>query len=442
MQSSSSTTTTTTTEMDESTVPSQENIYSRIFYNSQRNSLFCDFSRLELKTVEHVKNMRTCLEDVLLSQKASKVDVIVNYDGFSMATEEIVEQYSNTVISYMTDHYYNTVHRYTTKSSKQQDVLKRTSSIEQLEKKLVEKKIRSCSISKDVQKIGDKYVVDRLIGEGSFGKVMLAHVPTTGEPIAIKQIDMEATRVVGIEDFMARELAIMKELSSAVDAHENIIKLYDVITENNDTMYIVLEYCNNGSLDSDNHEPFPEREAHSYFVQIISALEYIHKRNIIHRDLQLQNICLTDNRIKLVDFGLSDHYDLNTRHNVFCGNISYHSPEMIYRDYLGPEVDVWSAGVCLYRMVTGYLPFKNSTNTLSGKLTVPIEEEEYLSEECKDLLKKILNPDPQQRYSLNEIKEHAWFSKYPIVSTTDTMPQQLQSESSCGNDEGSGSQKL
>lgn len=116
-----------------------------------------------------------------------------------------------------------------------------------------------------------------------------------------------------------------------------------------------MEYAQGGSLDDilEYESVFDENRARKFFKQIVRAVAYMHKMGVIHRDLQLRNIVLDANEnVKIIDFGTADTYIPNEpSHELFCGNIEYAAPEMIMgKKYIGPEVDVWSLGVILFKV--------------------------------------------------------------------------------------------
>jgi len=157
-----------------------------------------------------------------------------------------------------------------------------------------------------------------------------------------------------------------------------------------------------------------EIEACKFFQQIISGIEYLHKLRIVHRDLKPENLLLDHNKdLKIVDFGLSNLYAKNALLKTPCGSPCYAAPEMIAgKKYQGICVDIWSSGIILFAMICGYLPFDDNNNEIlykkitDGKFTIPT----WVSDQGKDLLRKILNTDPNTRYTLQQIKSHPWFS--------------------------------
>ena len=263
------------------------------------------------------------------------------------------------------------------------------------------------------------YKIIRKLGEGMFSTVKLASHSLTGEKVAIKIL--EKTKVTKLEEKerINRELAIMKKLN-----HYNIVKLYQIV-ETKLTIYLIqenvqgkefMEYLNKkGKL--------KEVEACKFFHQIISGLEYIHQCGIAHRDFKPENILITndDTVLKIIDFGLSNMYKNNQLLKTACGSPCYAPPEMIKEEnYDGAKSDIWSSGIILYLMLCGKLPFYHEQNEimyekiLSGKFEHP----NYLSDNAKDILDKIIEIDPKKRLNFEEIKSHPWFN---IINKNELM---------------------
>lgn len=137
-------------------------------------------------------------------------------------------------------------------------------------------------------------------------------------------------------------------------------------------------------------------------------MEYIHKIKICHRDLKPENLLLDEKcNVKIVDFGLSNMYKEGETLKTACGSPCYAAPEMIAgKRYHGLISDIWSCGIILYAMTCGYLPFEDpNTNKLYKKiLNCDYLIPGFISSNCKDLIKKILNTDPNTRISVNELK--------------------------------------
>ena len=177
-----------------------------------------------------------------------------------------------------------------------------------------------------------------------------------------------------------------------------------------------MEYANGGELFEYivSNTKLKEPLACKFFQQLIAGIEYIHKLGVVHRDLKPENLLLDNDNIRIVDFGLSNTYNPNEKLKTACGSPCYAAPEMIAgKRYDGLKADIWSAGVILYAIVCGYLPFENADTSklykkiLAGEYTCP----PFISAEVKDLIQNILNTDPNTRFSIDEIRAHPWSQK-------------------------------
>ena len=266
---------------------------------------------------------------------------------------------------------------------------------------------------KTISKIGN-YEIIKTIGEGTFGKVKLAKNIPTNELVAIKIL--EKAKLNDKEDLnnIMKEIKFLKTFN-----HINIISLYEIIeTEMN--YYIIMEYAENELFSYIVENNYLDEETASFFfIQIIFSIEYIHKKKkIAHRDLKPENILLTNNNeiIKIIDFGLANIYK-NKKNELLetsCGSPCYAAPEMILgKKYYGIDVDIWSSGIVLFAMVSGFLPFEDDDNeniyrkVVLGKFDLP----DHLSFECKDLINKILIGNPKKRIKINDIKKHKFLQK-------------------------------
>ncbi|KAI9079552.1 hypothetical protein K1719_038456 [Acacia pycnantha] len=213
------------------------------------------------------------------------------------------------------------------------------------------------SQSKIKRRIG-KYEMGRTIGEGAFAKVKFARNSETGEPVAIKILEKEKVLKHKMAEQIGREIATMKLIK-----HPNVVRLYEVMGSRT-KIYIVLEFVTGGELFDKivNHARMSEKEARSYFQQLINAVDYCHSRGVYHRDLKPENLLLDAcGQLKVSDFGLSalsqQIQDDGLLHTT-CGTPNYVAPEVLDdRGYDGAAADLWSCGVILFVLLAGYLPF-------------------------------------------------------------------------------------
>ena len=263
---------------------------------------------------------------------------------------------------------------------------------------------------KSVRQIGD-YTLGPEVGCGAFGKVVLGKHTLTGESVAIKILDkMILSQTPEDYELVKQEISILK-----IVKHKYIVQLYEIL-QTPQHIYIIMEYCEGKDLMDFilSKQHLTELESLKYFQQLINALFYLHSQNIAHRDVKIDNMLLDKNKdLKLVDFGLSTKYTDETLLDQPCGTVVYAAPEVLEgNDYHGMLADVWSSGIVLYGMTSGFLPFSdkddevNKKNVLEGKIEIP----DFFSPMLKDLLKHMLDINPITRYTLQEIKQHPWFN--------------------------------
>ncbi|XP_046382501.1 serine/threonine-protein kinase SIK3 homolog isoform X2 [Ischnura elegans] len=269
-------------------------------------------------------------------------------------------------------------------------------------------------LSKDVE----SFPVDRLkrvgyyefegtIGKGNFAVVKLATHIVTKTKVAVKIIDKTKLDEENLKKIF-REIQIMKKLR-----HPHIIRLYQVM-ETEKMIYLVTEFASNGEIFDYIVEKgrMSEEEARSVFRQIVSAVNYCHSMNVVHRDLKAENLLLDANMdIKLADFGFSNHFLPGQKLSTWCGSPPYAAPELFEgRKYDGPKADIWSMGVVLYVLVCGVLPFDGDTlqslraRVITGMFRIPF----FMSADCEHLIRHMLVVDPERRLSIQQVLDHRW----------------------------------
>lgn len=278
--------------------------------------------------------------------------------------------------------------------------------------------LQAKSVPKYIDDICTYYHIhDKKLGEGGFAKVRLGTHLATRQNVAIKCLDKIK---LGVElPRIYNEIECLKRLK-----HQNIARLYQVF-ETQTAIYLVLEYCAGGELFDYivSKSKLEEPESAQIIYDLMRVLEFIHINGFAHRDLKPENILFDDkHQIKLIDFGLAANCspdNMATNRNqppldqlsTCCGSVTYAAPEVISGGvYSGTSVDVWSAGVMLYALLVGQLPFNdNSIPKLYQKIQAGIKQlPAFLSEEASDLIRRMLTVDPKQRISVRDVLGHPW----------------------------------
>ena len=224
------------------------------------------------------------------------------------------------------------------------------------------------------------------LGKGSFGEVFLVRKQDTGALYAMKVLQKEKMISQNLIKYALTERNVLTYLS-----HPFIVSLKFAF-QTNEKLFLVLDFCPGGDLGHhlSSEKRFTEYRARIYLCEIILALEELHKRNIIFRDLKPDNIVIdNDGHALLTDFGLSkEHVIDNQQARSFCGSLAYLAPEVIRRQGHGKAVDWYLLGVVFYEMVVGKPPYFSMDkkellqNIQKGKLKIPAS----LSSEAKELI--------------------------------------------------------
>ncbi|XP_030974157.1 CBL-interacting serine/threonine-protein kinase 1 [Quercus lobata] len=259
-----------------------------------------------------------------------------------------------------------------------------------------------------------KYELGRTLGEGNFGKVKFAKNIETGQCFAVKILDKNKIIHLNISDQIKREIATLKVLK-----HPNVVRLHEVLASKT-KIYMVLEYVTGGELFDRiaSKGKLKEDEGRKLFQQLIDAVSYCHTKGVFHRDLKLENVLVdAKGNIKISDFGLSalpQHFRDDGLLHTTCGSPNYVAPEILAnRGYDGATSDIWSCGVILYVILTGYLPFDDRNlavlyqKIFKGDAQIP----KWLSQGAHNMIKRILDPNPVSRITMAGIKADEWFKQ-------------------------------
>nr|CAI5861153.1 unnamed protein product [Callosobruchus analis] len=262
----------------------------------------------------------------------------------------------------------------------------------------------------------EDYEVHNLLGKGGFASVYHARCLKTHTDVAIKMIDKKLMQATGMVNRVKQEVAIHSRLK-----HPSILELYECFEDIN-YVYLVLELCHKGELQKYvKGKVLSETEVSNIMIQVVEGIKYLHSYNILHRDLSLSNLLLTkDMQVKIADFGLATQLSRpDEKHMTMCGTPNFISPEVASRGSHGLEADVWGLGCLLYTLLVGSPPFDTPavkstlTKVVLSNYTLP----DHLSSEAKDLINSLLQKNPKDRITLDQILEHPFLKRTRNVAS-------------------------
>ncbi|KAA8537485.1 hypothetical protein F0562_027093 [Nyssa sinensis] len=261
------------------------------------------------------------------------------------------------------------------------------------------------------------YDLDKELGRGQFGITYLCTEKGTGMKYACKSISRrKLVSEKDIED-VRREISILQYLSG----QPNIVEFKGAY-EDKQNLHLVMELCSGGKLFDRMQEKgvYSEKEAAMIGQQIVNVVHVCHFMGVMHRDLKPENFLLASRDenapLKATGFGLSVFIEEGKVYKDLVGSAYYVAPEVLQRNY-GKEIDVWSAGVILYILLSGGPPFWAETekgifdSILEGNLDIQSSPWPSISSSAKDLVKKMLVKDPKRRITAAQALEHPWFRK-------------------------------
>jgi len=267
------------------------------------------------------------------------------------------------------------------------------------------------------QKVGpEDYTFLKVLGKGSFGKVMLAETKGSKEIVAIKILKKD----VLVEDDDV-ECAIAEKNVLAIACQHPYLTRMNACFQSPDRLWYVMEFVSGGDLlfQIQQARRFDIERARFYAAEITLALLFLHSKGVVYRDLKLDNVMLDgDGHIKVADFGMcKEDYREGNQCTTFCGTPDYIAPEIIREVPYGPSVDWWALGVLLYEMVAGQPPFDAETEEelfpaiLRHEVLFPV----WMSKEAVDCTKQLLMKDPSKRLACGpagerNMKGHPFFA--------------------------------
>ncbi|XVF28108.1 hypothetical protein REPUB_Repub15cG0000700 [Reevesia pubescens] len=280
-------------------------------------------------------------------------------------------------------------------------------------KRTIEGEEKKKKTKKGILELGN-YELGKTLGEGNFAKVKLANNLHSGLVFAVKILDKSKLIQLNITNQIKREIATLKLLK-----HPNVVRLHEVLASKT-KIYMVLEYATGGELFDRiaSKGKLSEAEGRKFFQQLIDGVSYCHDKGVFHRDLKLENVLIdAKGNIKISDFGLSalpQHIREDGLLHTTCGSPNYVAPEILAnKGYDGATSDIWSCGVILYVILTGYLPFDDRNlavlyqKIFKGDTQIP----KWLSSGARNMIRRILDPNPDNRITMAGIKDDEWFKQ-------------------------------
>ncbi|XP_024026269.1 calcium and calcium/calmodulin-dependent serine/threonine-protein kinase [Morus notabilis] len=298
-------------------------------------------------------------------------------------------------------------------------------------------------MGQEPRRLSDEYEISEVLGRGGFSVVRKGKRKSSPEQyVAIKTLRrigpstplsttknrgmatgiFPTAKQVSISDaLLTNEILVMRRIVENVSPHENVIDLYDVFEDDRSgAVHLVLEHCSGGELFDRivAQDRYSEAEAAAVTRQIAAGLEALHRANIVHRDLKPEN-CLflngsQDSPLKIMDFGLSSVEEFTDPVVGLFGSIDYVSPEALSQGNVTAKSDMWSLGVILYILLSGYPPFIAQSNRqkqqmiMAGDFSFYEKTWKNISSSAKQLIKSLLTVDAERRPSAPELLDHPW----------------------------------
>ncbi|KAM1485523.1 hypothetical protein TB1_036370 [Malus domestica] len=277
-------------------------------------------------------------------------------------------------------------------------------------------------LGKPFDDIKQYYTLGKELGRGQFGITYLCTENSTGHSYACKSILKRKLVSKNDRDDIKREIQIMQHLSG----QPNIVEIKGAY-EDRYSVHLVMELCAGGELFDRiiAQGQYSERAAAAILRDIVNVVHICHFMGVLHRDLKPENFLLSSKdekaMLKATDFGLSVFIEEGKVYRDIVGSAYYVAPEVLRRSY-GKEIDIWSAGVILYILLSGVPPFWAETERgifdaiLEGVIDFDSQPWPSISDSAKDLVRKMLTQDPRKRITSAEVLEHPWLRVGGVAS--------------------------
>ncbi|XP_062550588.1 serine/threonine-protein kinase ULK3 [Armigeres subalbatus] len=258
-----------------------------------------------------------------------------------------------------------------------------------------------------------EYQMLEQIGSGSYATVYRAIHKASKEIYAVKCVTKGSLSKTAVDNIVT-EISLLKKLK-----HVHIVEMKDFFWDDR-CIYIVMEYCNGGSLAEyiRQRQKLSELTCKIFLRQLASALKYMRENEVSHFDLKPQNLLLMKTNgcaaeLKVADFGFAQHLKLGQENTSIKGSPLYMAPEILLKHCYGPAADLWSIGVILYECLFGRAPYSSKSlpellDKIRTERRIDIPKTPKISVECEDLLCRLLQRSPDDRVTFNEFFKHAF----------------------------------
>lgn len=251
--------------------------------------------------------------------------------------------------------------------------------------------------------------IGKQLGKGKFGNVYLAREKSTKFIVALKVLFKTQLNKANVEHQLRREIEIQSHLR-----HPNILRLYGYFHDET-RVYLILEFAAKGELYKvlQAEGKFDEPRTATYMAKLFDTMIYCHSKKVIHRDIKPENLLLgLREEVKIADFGWSVHAP-SSRRETLCGTLDYLPPEMVENKPHDERVDHWTLGILAYEFLVGKPPFESATqvDTYRRIQSVDLHFPAHVSKGARDLVKCLLQYNPEKRISLKDALTHPWIQE-------------------------------